>query len=96
MTAVARRLLDEVLALPERERADLASKLNASLAGSEEVFPEPPGEELTREEWWAAWEPEILRRAAESDAGLVPSVPWEEVKKRLGLEGNRDAGRFSS
>ena len=80
----ARRLFDEALALPEKERAELAEALLDSF--------HPPGEDLTPEQWRAAWEPELRRRMAESDAGAVKSVPWEEVRARLGMGGAADAG----
>lgn len=43
--------------------------------------PEPSAEELAEIE--AAWEAEVLWRAAEHDAGRAQSVPWEQVRAEL-------------
>ena len=83
-SAPARRLLDEVLALPEKERAELAEALLDSF--------HPPGEDLTPEQWRAAWEPELRRRMAQVEAGEVKLVPWEEVRAKFGSRRASDAG----
>ena len=54
--------------LPEKDRAELAGLLLASL----ETEPDPAVEQ--------AWATEIDRRVAELDAGTVKTVPWETVK----------------
>ncbi|MDC0669854.1 addiction module protein [Nannocystis radixulma] len=43
--------------------------------------PLPPEHELAEIE--AAWEQEVLRIAAEHDAGRAGSVPWEQVRAEL-------------
>ena len=84
MTAPARRLLDEALALPEDQRRSLAETLFDSVAAPRGPdLPEVPGEEVTGEEHRAAWDAEIDRRIARADAGVEPSVPWEVVRERM-------------
>jgi putative addiction module component (TIGR02574 family) len=63
------------LALPEKERADLAARLLDSLEGEESA------EE--QESVDAAWREEIRRRAAASAADDSPGTPWPEVKAML-------------
>jgi putative addiction module component (TIGR02574 family) len=64
-------LWKEASELSEKDRADLAGLLIVSLEGE-------PDEDV--EEAWAA---EIQKRVAELDAGVVQSVPWEQVRQRL-------------
>jgi putative addiction module component (TIGR02574 family) len=64
-------LWKEASELSEKDRADLAGLLIESLEGE-------PDEDV--EEAWAA---EIQKRVAELDAGVVQSVPWEQVRQRL-------------
>ena len=40
-------------------------------------------EELTQEEWEAAWSEEINRRIADIDSGKTKLIPGEEVMRRL-------------
>ena len=58
------------LALPIKERGELAHRLIVSLDG------EPKG---TPEEIAKAWDEEIARRVAEIDAGTAVLIPEEEV-----------------
>lgn len=58
------------LALPIKERGELAHRLIVSLDG------EPEG---TPEEIAKAWDEEIARRVAEIDAGTAVLIPEEEV-----------------
>lgn len=64
-------LWSEASALSEKDRADLAGLLIASLEGQ-------PDEGID-----AAWAVEIERRIAELDAGAVRGIPWEHVRQRL-------------
>lgn len=57
------------LQLSAEERAELIERL------IETVLPPPP--------LHPAWEAEIARRVAEMDAGLVESIPAEEVLARM-------------
>lgn len=58
------------LALPIKERSELAHRLIVSLDG------EPEG---TPEEIANAWDEEITRRVAEIDAGTAVLIPEEDV-----------------
>ncbi|MCA9676508.1 MAG: addiction module protein [Kofleriaceae bacterium] len=71
MTDRARKLLDEALALPEGERADLAARLLASLA-------DEPADELD-----PRWVAELERRAREAHADPSGGTPWEELRDGL-------------
>ncbi len=44
---------------------------------------DPAEEELTQEEWDAAWAEEINRRVEEMESGKVKGVPAEEVFRKL-------------
>lgn len=72
------QLLAEVLALPASARARLALELNLSL--------EPEGDDLSPDQWEAAWAPVLDRRAAELEAGTVEAVPWDDVMRQLKAE----------
>jgi putative addiction module component (TIGR02574 family) len=63
------------LALPEKERADLAARLLDSLEPEESVEEEGS---VT-----AAWQEEIRRRSKRIDRDGSPGTPWSEVKARL-------------
>jgi putative addiction module component (TIGR02574 family) len=78
MTQHANQLLQEVLRLPEPERADFAAKLIESL--------DPAGEEDVE----AAWAAEIQQRLQELRTGQVQPIPWPEAR-RLILEDQEDS-----
>lgn len=63
-------LEEQALHLPKKERTALLQKLLLSL--------ETPAPDELREEWLA----ESERRAAELDAGLVQTIPGEEVMRK--------------
>jgi putative addiction module component (TIGR02574 family) len=71
MSPKTRKLLDGVLRLSTRERADIATVLIHSLVPDEDVQLDP------------AWDAEIARRVKELDAGTVSTVPWSKVRKHL-------------
>jgi putative addiction module component (TIGR02574 family) len=64
-------LRDEVLALPAKQRADLAVELLASL--DDDISEEHP-DEIDR-----AWGDEMLRRSAQIASGEVKTLTWNEV-----------------
>ena len=64
-------LLADALSLPERERAELARELIASLDGA----PDPDAEEL--------WAEEIRRRIEEYDKDPSRGEDWRVVKARI-------------
>ena len=65
------QLMDQLLGLPYEQRREVVDRLIESL--------HPPGEELTPEEWNAAWTPELNRRLAELESGAVQGIPASEV-----------------
>lgn len=69
-----KKLEEEALDLPLRERAQLAHRLITSL--DEDADDDPA--EVER-----AWEEEIRRRVAELDAGTAELIPAEEVFAEL-------------
>lgn len=71
MTHLAKKLLTDVLALPDEDRARLAAALIASL---------DEGDDGNVSESWAA---EIERRAERVMSGQSAGEPWERVRKRL-------------
>jgi putative addiction module component (TIGR02574 family) len=84
MTPRLNELLPELLALPEADRAELAERLLESLDGEGE--PDDPAEVD------AEWADEIARRLEDYRAGRVTPIPWEEVRRRMQAELDKDAG----
>ena len=70
MGKAAKRVLQDALELPTKERAELAADLIASLDG-----PADPDVE-------AAWAAEIERRASRVLAGKSRGIPWEVGRRR--------------
>ena len=68
---VMEKLRAEILSLPDKDRAELALQLMASLDGA----PESDAEQ--------AWDAEILRRVAEIDAGTAKLIDRGEFSRRL-------------
>ncbi len=71
MTSSARKLLDEVLALPEGERIEIASEILASVDG-------PPDAD-----WEAAWSTELDRRADAARKRGEPASDWTAARARI-------------
>ena len=71
MTRDAAEILKEALALPTEARAALAGSLLDSL------------DTEVDEDAEAAWATEVNRRLAELDSGVVKTLPWAEVRRRL-------------
>ena len=67
-----KELLDEALALPEPERAELVEILATTLE-----------EDIYHMELHPDWGPEIRRRVREFREGKTIGVPWEQVKAEL-------------
>ena len=76
MTTAAKKLLEDALELPERERREMAEALLDSVE-------EPSGEVE------AAWRTEVLRRVEEIQSGAVTPEPWSEVRKHIRGAGPR-------
>jgi putative addiction module component (TIGR02574 family) len=64
-------LLDQVLQLPEHDRAEIAARLLESL---------DPDAQHDVDEAWAA---EIERRCAAVDAGTLATSDWKDVRSRI-------------
>ena len=77
MSPRAQELLREAMALPVKERADLAAELLASL---DDARAEDPAEVE------AAWAAEIERRARRVMTGETAGIPWEDVRRRAEAE----------
>lgn len=71
MSQAAEQLLEAAMALPEVERAHLASALWESIADERDLVLSPE------------WQAEIRRRIEESDRGEGVSLTEEEVEQRL-------------
>ncbi len=69
-------LFEQALLLPDDERGELAAKLLRTLDPNVE-------DELTRNEWEAAWSDEIDRRVREIRAGRVELIDGDEVLAEL-------------
>ena len=69
MGAKADELMDEVLALPEQDRRELARQLLVKLATETDVL--------------EAWHDEAERRWQEIERGEVETSPWEDVRQRV-------------
>lgn len=79
----ANRVLKDALGLSERERAEIAARLIASLdAASAEDSPE------VRE----AWAAEIERRCEALDARTASTTNWDDVRSRIEVT-SRGSGR---
>ena len=70
MTQEAQELLKKALALPVKERADLAGSLIESLDDTIDVDAE------------AAWQEEIVRRLEEVQSGKVKTASWDSVRQK--------------
>lgn len=76
MSAALKTLLDQALALPEAERAELAAHLLRSLDPDDEPA-------LTDDEWREAWATEIERRLGEVRSGEVQLIDGDEAVRRI-------------
>jgi putative addiction module component (TIGR02574 family) len=70
MTQEAQELLKKALALPDKERADLAGSLIESL------------DNTVDEDAEAARQEEILRRLEEVRSGKAKTTPWNDVRQK--------------
>jgi putative addiction module component (TIGR02574 family) len=74
MSLTTERILEDILTLPDDQRAELAARLLQSL--DREV--DPDAEE--------AWAVEIERRCAAVDAGEITLSEWHDVRRRIEKE----------
>jgi putative addiction module component (TIGR02574 family) len=70
MTQEAHELLRRALSLPEKERAELAGNLIASL------------DTTVDRDVDAAWQQEVARRLNDVQSGKLETVSWEEVQRK--------------
>ena len=66
----AQELLKKALALPDKERADLAGSLIDSL------------DDTVDENAEAAWQAEIVRHLEDVPSGKVKTTSWDEVRQK--------------
>jgi len=71
MTSSGRKLLQDVLALPEDERLELASEIIASVDGPRDG------------DWEAAWLEELDRRADAARGRGEHASEWTDVRARI-------------
>ncbi len=71
MTGSARKLLQDVLALPEDERLELASEIIASVDGPRDA------------DWETVWLNDLDRRADAAKARGETASEWTDVRARL-------------
>jgi putative addiction module component (TIGR02574 family) len=74
--AAFKSLLEEAMALPEAQRAELAALLLRSLEPDDEP-------ELSDDEWQQAWSAEIERRLRSIDDGSAKAVDGDEVLRSI-------------
>ena len=74
VTTSASQILKDALSLSEKERAEVAAQLIASL----DAAPSDDADEVRE-----AWAAEIERRCAELDAGTATTEEWEDVRRRI-------------
>lgn len=79
MVEEARKIVEQALKMPARERAEIAQRLLESLDSQTDINVE------------SAWQSEVEKRISELDSGKVSCIPWEEVRERL-MRNSREAG----
>jgi putative addiction module component (TIGR02574 family) len=70
MTQEAHELLQKALALPVKERAELAGNLISSLDATVDQDAD------------AAWQQEVVHRLDEVQSAKVETIPWEQVRQK--------------
>ena len=75
MKTEAEDLLAEVLKLPADARAKMAVRLLRSI--------DDVGEDVSGDEYDAAWGAEIAHRIKEIEDGIVKTIPWEDARRRI-------------
>lgn len=71
MVEGVRKIVEQALKMPARERAEIAQRLLESLDRQMDIDME------------MAWQVETERRVSELDSGRVSCITWEEVRERL-------------
>jgi putative addiction module component (TIGR02574 family) len=81
MSESTEKLKPLLAALTREERVELVEYLTSLNNGANETGASE--EELTPEEWEAAWSEEINRRIADVESGKSDSVPHKEFMRRM-------------
>jgi len=77
MRSAVEEVVQRALELDEEERAEVASRVLASLEERDAAAE-------------AAWDAELERRVAEMESGAVAGVAWEDLREKL-MRGRRGA-----
>jgi putative addiction module component (TIGR02574 family) len=77
MRSAVEEVVQRALKLDEEERAEVASRVLASLEEGDAAAE-------------AAWDAELERRANEMESGAVEGIPWEDLREKL-MRGRRGA-----
>jgi putative addiction module component (TIGR02574 family) len=85
--ASVNELFEQAMKLSSEEREELADRLFQS------VLPDPPGEDLSPDEWERVWMEEIKRRSDELHEGKTQTLDaWESLRRiRRELEEGRQS-----
>jgi putative addiction module component (TIGR02574 family) len=75
MTVATKKIAEQILALPESQRAELISVLLKSIPEESDL--------LTEDEWGQAWAIELNRRISDMESGAVKGIPYSEVRKEI-------------
>lgn len=77
MRSAVEEVVQRALELDEEERAEVASRVLASLEERDAAAE-------------VAWDAELERRANEMESGAVEGIPWEDLREKL-MRGRRGA-----
>jgi putative addiction module component (TIGR02574 family) len=85
--ASVNELFEQAMKVSSEEREELADRLFQS------VLPDPPGEDLSPDEWERVWMEEIKRRSDELHEGKTQTLDgWESLRRiRRELEEGRQS-----
>ena len=68
-------ILERALQLSSKDRGKIVEILIRSL--------DPPGQDISEEEWEKVWGPELERRALACERGEIEAVDWRESLARV-------------
>jgi putative addiction module component (TIGR02574 family) len=91
LRALADRIQEEDTPLPAPVFEALEPFAPVEAYEDDDELPEPPGEDVSREEWNRAWREELGRRIDDVRSGKTKTVPVSEaiarIRARLGTRG---------
>jgi putative addiction module component (TIGR02574 family) len=70
-------LYEQAMKLKKKDRLELAERL------WDAIISQPPGEEISQEEWEREWGEEIARRVERLERGETKAIPWDEALARM-------------